>query len=74
MSLRFGGGEGGSDCFVLGLLETPVVVVIGSFVSLHSPALGMKLVSASFEINWIFGRMMMGSKEGTQAVVLAESG
>lgn len=51
MSLRFGGGEGGSDCFVLGLLETPVVVVIGSFVSLHSPALGMKLVPASFEIN-----------------------
>lgn len=46
MSLRFGGGEGGSDCFVLGLLGVPVLVVPGSFVSLHSPAVGTKLVPA----------------------------
>lgn len=49
MSLRFRGG--GSDCFALGLLVAPGLVVAGSFVSLHSPALGMNLVPALFEIS-----------------------
>lgn len=38
MSLRFVGGEGGSDCFVLGLLVAPLLVVTRSSVSLQSPA------------------------------------
>lgn len=46
MSLRFGGGEGGSDCFVLGLLGVPVLAVTGGFVSLHSPAVGTEPVPA----------------------------
>lgn len=51
MSLRFGGGEGGSDGFVLRLLVAPVLVVTGSCVSLHSPVHDTKLVPAWFEIS-----------------------
>lgn len=46
MSLRFGGGEGGSNCFVLRLLVAPVLVVTGSCLLLCSPVLGTKLVPA----------------------------
>lgn len=51
MSLRFGGGEGGSDGFVLRLLVAPVLVVTGSCVSLHGPVHDTKLVPAWFEIS-----------------------